>query len=106
SARTRRELLGDLLARATEPEAQFLRKLFTGELRQGASAGLMADAVAKAAAVSAALVRRALMLSGDLPATAAIALDRGSEGLREVGFELFRSEEHTSELQSRRDLVC
>jgi DNA ligase-1 len=90
SARTRRELLGDLLARATEPEAQFVRRLFTGELRQGASSGLMADAVAKAAGVPAALVRRALMLSGDLPATAAIALDRGSEGLREVGFELFR----------------
>jgi DNA ligase-1 len=88
SARTRRELLGDLLT--TEREAQFVRKLFTGELRQGASAGLMADAVAKAAGVPAALVRRALMLSGDLPATAAIALDRGGEGLREVGFELFR----------------
>ena len=90
SARARRALLGDLLVRATEPEAQFVQRLFTGELRQGASAGLMADAVAKAAGVPAELVRRALMLSGDLSATAAIALDRGADGLREVGFELFR----------------
>jgi ATP-dependent DNA ligase I len=90
SAGARRELLGGLLARTTAPEAHFVRRLFTGELRQGASAGLMADAVAKSAGVPAALVRRAVMLSGDLPATAAIALTRGGDGLREVGFELFR----------------
>ena len=90
SAGARRQLLADLLARATAAEAQFVQRLFTGELRQGASAGLMADAVAKAAGVPAGLVRRALMLSGDLPLTAAIALDRGGDGLREVGLELFR----------------
>ena len=38
-------------ARATEEEADFIRRLFTGELRQGALAGLMVDAVAKAAGV-------------------------------------------------------
>src|SRR6185437_6238926 len=53
SAAGRRALLRDLFARATEPEAAFLRRLFTGELRQGALAGLMADAVARAAAVPA-----------------------------------------------------
>ena len=90
SAAGRRGLLGALLARATDGEARFLQRLFTGELRQGASAGLMADAVAKAAGVPAELVRRALMLSGDLPATAATAVVRGREGLAEVGFELFR----------------
>jgi ATP-dependent DNA ligase I len=90
SAAQRRQLLGDLLGRATEAELRFLQRLFTGELRQGASAGLMADAVAKAAAVPAALVRRALMLSGDLPGTAAIALGGGAEGLAGVGLQLFR----------------
>jgi DNA ligase 1 len=50
----------------------------TGELRQGALAGLMVDAVAKAAGVPGALVRRALMLSGDLIRTAEVAL--GEEG--------------------------
>ena len=90
SAAKRAQLLGELLGRATEPEAEFVRRLFTGELRQGALAGLMVDAVAKAAGVSAEVTRRALMLSGDLPRTAEIALTEGEEGLRAVGFELFR----------------
>jgi DNA ligase-1 len=86
----RRQLLGALLARATAEEADFLRRLLTGQLRQGALAGIMADAVAKAAGVPNGLARRALMLSGELTETAQIALTRGEEGLREVGFELFR----------------
>jgi DNA ligase-1 len=89
SGTRRRELLADLLERATEPEAGFVRRLFTGELRQGALAGLMVDAVAKAAGVPAELARRALMLSGDLTRTAEIAMSGGEERLREVGFELF-----------------
>jgi DNA ligase-1 len=90
SAAKRRQILGDLLGRATEPEADFIRRLFTGELRQGALSGLMVDAVARAAGLSGELTRRALMLSGDLPQTAEIAISRGEEGLREVGFEVFR----------------
>ena len=90
SAGRRKQMLGDLLGRATDEEAGFVKRLFTGELRQGALAGLMVDAVAKAAGVSGALARRALMLSGDLPRTAEIALAEGEEGLRGVGFELFR----------------
>jgi DNA ligase-1 len=90
SGARRRQLLAELLDRATEPEAGFVRRLFTGELRQGALAGVMVDAVAKAAGVSAELARRALMLSGDLTRTAEIAMSGGEEGLREVGFELFR----------------
>jgi DNA ligase-1 len=90
SATRRRQLLGDLLARATAREGDFVKRLLTGELRQGALAGIMADAVAKAAGVPAEITRRALMLSGDLTRTAEIALAHGEEGLRGVGFELFR----------------
>jgi DNA ligase-1 len=90
SAARRRQLLGELLGRATAEEADFVKRLFTGGLRQGALAGLMVDAVAKAAGVSGPIARRALMLSGDLTRTAEIAITRGEEGLREVGFELFR----------------
>ena len=46
-------VLVDLLERATGAEADFLRRLLTGELRQGALAGVMTDAVAKAAGVPA-----------------------------------------------------
>jgi DNA ligase 1 len=90
SAAGRKQILGELLGRATEQEADFVRRLFTGELRQGALGGLMVDAIAKAAGVSGVLARRALMLSGDLTRTAEIAIARGEEGLREVGFEIFR----------------
>jgi DNA ligase 1 len=90
SATKRKQILGDLLERATQPEAAFVKRLFTGELRQGALAGLMVDAVAKAAGVTGAIARRALMLSGDLTRTAEIALMEGEAGLRAVGFEIFR----------------
>jgi ATP-dependent DNA ligase I len=90
SVAVRREILGDLFGRATAPESDFIRRLFTGELRQGALAGLMVDAIAQAAAVPADIVRRALMLSGDLSGMAATALTVGEEGLRAVGFEIFR----------------
>ena len=90
SATRRKALLVDLLSRATEPEAAFVRRLLTGELRQGALAGVMVDAVAKAAGVAPDLARRAYMLSGDLTRTAEIAMTDGEEGLRAVGFELFR----------------
>jgi DNA ligase 1 len=70
----RRRLLGGLLARATESERGFLVRLLAGDLRQGALDGVMTDAIARAAAVPAAEVRRAHQLSGSLAATAAAAL--------------------------------
>jgi DNA ligase-1 len=90
SVTRRRKLLIELLGRATEPEANFVRRLLTGDLRQGALAGVMADAVAKAAGVSAGVARRALMLSGDLTRMAEIAIAGGEAGLLEVRLELFR----------------
>jgi DNA ligase 1 len=90
SAAKRRQMLGELLGRASEEEADFVKRLMTGELRQGALAGVMVDAIAKAAGVAGELARRALMLSGDLTRTAAIAMREGEEGLRSVGFEIFR----------------
>jgi len=90
SAAARRALLDDLFLRATAPEADFIRRLLTGELRQGALAGIMVDAVAKAAGVPSELTRRAVMLSGDLPRTAVTALTEGKEGLRAIGLELFQ----------------
>jgi DNA ligase-1 len=76
----RAEQVGGLFASATEIEQTFLRRLLTGELRQGALAGVMADAVAAAAQIPAAAVRRAAMLGGDLPAVAAAGLTGGTLG--------------------------
>jgi DNA ligase 1 len=77
----RTELVDKLFLAATEVEQAFLRRLLTGELRQGALIGVMADAVAKAAEVPAAAVRRAAMLGGALPAVAAAAVTSGASAL-------------------------
>ena len=90
SAGARSVLVSDLLSRATEAEADFIRRLFVGEMRHGALEGVIAEAVARAAGVAASAVRRANMLSGDLGATAAIALSEGEAGLGAIGLEVLR----------------
>ena len=90
SAGRRRELLSTTFGRATAPEAHFLARLLGGELRQGALAGVMADAVARAANVAAAAVRRSAMLGGDLGTVARAALVDGAEGLATVVLEVGR----------------
>jgi ATP-dependent DNA ligase I len=86
----RRALLDGLMGRATEAEQGFLRRLLLGELRHGALEGVMVDAVARAAAVPVAEVRRALMLRGDLGAVAELAMTSGREGLAGVGLQVGR----------------
>jgi DNA ligase-1 len=90
SVAARRGVLDELFRRATADEADLLRRLMLGEMRQGALAGLMADAVARAADVPVALVRRAAMLSGDLGTTAAAALASGAQALEAVGLTVGR----------------
>ena len=77
-----------MMARSTEGEQAFLRALLAGNLRQGALAGVMVDAIAKAANVPLAETRRALMLRGDLPAVAAAALVGGSAALAAFRLEV------------------
>ena len=86
----RAELIGDLFAAATEPEQVFLRRLLGGELRQGALAGVMADAVARAGGIPATAVRRAAMLGGDLPGVAAAALTGGAAALADFTLRVGR----------------
>ncbi|PXY26578.1 ATP-dependent DNA ligase [Prauserella coralliicola] len=90
SAKRRAQVLGDLLARATKAEQDFLFRLLTGELRQGALEGVMVDAIAEAAGVAGETVRRAFMLSGRLPATAMAAMTGGTEALLAFRLELGR----------------
>ena len=86
----RAELVGGLFAAATDNEQTFLRRLLGGELRQGALVGVMADAVAKAADIPAAAVRRAAMLGGALPAVAAAALTGGEAALEQFTLQVGR----------------
>src|SRR5690606_22660360 len=85
SAGRRHEILNGLFGHATSAEVRFLSNLLTGQLRQGALAGVMADAVARAAGVPATVVRRASMLGGRLDVTARVALTEGRNGLEAIG---------------------
>ncbi len=80
----RRALLVDVLGRATEGEQRLLWSVLGGELRHGALDGVMVEAIARAASVPAAAVRRAHMLSGDLGVTAEAALSGGESALAAV----------------------
>ncbi|HEX7011630.1 MAG TPA: ATP-dependent DNA ligase [Steroidobacteraceae bacterium] len=87
SAARRGELLRSLLSRATQAEQEFLIRLLIGELRQGALAGVMVDAIAAAANVPVASVRRAAMYAPSLGAVARAALIGGVEALASFQLE-------------------
>ncbi|PYP09967.1 MAG: ATP-dependent DNA ligase [Gemmatimonadetes bacterium] len=70
SAGEKQRLLGDLFSKATAEEQDFLFRLLTGELRQGALEGIMVEALASARELPASEVRRAVMLAGGLGAVA------------------------------------
>jgi DNA ligase-1 len=86
----RSEALASLLQSATAAEQRYLRGLIVGDLRQGALQSIVTDAVARAAGVPAAEVRRALMLLGDSGELARIALTEGVAGLRAVHLRVGR----------------
>ena len=90
SSAARGRIVDELFGRATADEADFLRRLLIGDLRQGALEGVMTDAIAKAASVPVAVVRRAAMLAGDLCRVAADALDGGEQALSAIGLEVLR----------------
>jgi len=90
SAGARAQLLDGLLRRATAAEQDFLIRLLQGELRQGALEGVLTDAVARAASVPLALVRRAAMMAGDLAPVARAALAGGEQALTRFTLQPFQ----------------
>jgi len=81
AAMRRTQALYDLFGRATHEEQQFLMRLMVGELRQGALGGVMIDAIASAAELSPAIVRRAAMYGEALHTVASTAMIEGADGL-------------------------
>ena len=89
SAERRQRLLEARFAQLSSAEADLLRRLLLGELRQGANEGVVLDGLARSTGVTAMALRRALMLSGDLAATARAA-HAGIEAIEAVGLEVGR----------------
>ncbi len=86
----RAERLAALFARATVGERDFLARLIVGELRQGALKGVMLDAVAAAAEIPAAELRRAAMSAGGIAEVARAALTAGLPGLARFSIRLMQ----------------
>ena len=79
--RLRDARLGELAGRASAEERDLLQRVIYGEMRMGLSEGLVLEAIAEAAGVAPAAVRRAALVTGDLTAVAALALGQGAEAL-------------------------
>jgi len=89
SAARRERALGALFSGATSREHRFLIQLLAGELRQGALAGVMLDAIAAASRLPASEIRRAAMYAGSLGRVALAALMGGITALGGFQLELF-----------------
>jgi DNA ligase-1 len=90
SAAARQRELRALFSRATAREHDFLRRLVFGELRQGAVEGVLTEAIARAAGLVGARVRRAAMITGDLGHVARLALTEGGDALDRLSVQLMR----------------
>jgi DNA ligase-1 len=77
-----------LFGRATRDEQQFLMRLLVGELRQGALAGVMLDAIAAVTGVPLPEVRRASMYESNLGAIARAGREAGASGLRQFQLQV------------------
>jgi ATP-dependent DNA ligase I len=86
SAARRSDLLRNLFRKATPEEQDFLARLVVGELRQGALEGVMLDAVAAAANLPPAEIRRAATFAGSVAPVARAALNGGASAL--AGFSI------------------
>jgi DNA ligase 1 len=86
----REEITRALLARATAAEQDFLVRLIVGELRHGALEGVMLEAVAAAAGLAAAEVRRAATFAGGIAPVAQAALAGGAAALARFAVQLMQ----------------
>ena len=90
SAAQRASVLKTLFNRATAEEQDFLLRLLVGELRQGALEGVMLDALAMAADLPAADVRRAVTFAGGIGPVARAALEGGASALNRFSIRVMQ----------------
>ncbi len=90
SATARRTAVAEVFGRLTEPEQEFLRALVTGNVRQGAQDSVLLDAIAQAASLPLAAVRRAAMFSAPTGPIAVAALTGGARALEEFSLVVGR----------------
>ncbi|MGO4257296.1 ATP-dependent DNA ligase [Marmoricola sp. RAF53] len=90
SATARRAAVAELFGALTADEQDYLRAVMTGAVRQGALDSVLLDAIAEAAEVPLAAVRRAAMFSAPTGPVARAALTGGVAALESFGLEVGR----------------
>jgi DNA ligase-1 len=90
AAAQRTTRLKRLFSRGTLEEQDFLLRLIVGELRQGALEGVMLEAVAAAAGLAVAQVRRAATFAGGIAPVARAALSGGAKALEPFSIRLMQ----------------
>ena len=89
SRKLKERLLVGLISDAGREEVEVLVRIIFGEMRIGVNEGVMLDALSEASGAPLPLVRRALMLTGNLGEVALVALTQGEKGLEGIKPELF-----------------
>ncbi len=84
SKKKKENILLSLLSRANPLETKYIIKNLIGEMRHGASLGLMEEAIAKATEVPLEIIKRAHMLIGDLGEVVEKAFLKGPQNLKDV----------------------
>jgi DNA ligase-1 len=89
SRKLKERLLSGLISDASQEEVEVFVKIIFGEMRIGVNEGVMLDALAESSGAPLSLVRRALMLTGNLGEVALVAVTQGEKGLEGIKPELF-----------------
>ena len=89
SRKLKERLLVGLISDASRDEVEILVRIIFGEMRIGVNEGVMLDALAETSGAPVPVVRRALMLTGNLGEVALVTIIQGEKGLEGIKPELF-----------------
>jgi DNA ligase-1 len=90
SRKKKRELLLSLLRGASPLEAEYVVKNVINEMRLGVDEGMILEALSSTLTLDIGMLRRAMMLLGDIGEVARISVSKGAEELKKTGMVLFR----------------
>ena len=90
SRKIKRELLFGLLMSSSPLEAEYIVKNVIGDMRIGVDEGMILEALSVTCTLDIDMLRRAMMLSGDIGEVARKSVSEGAEGLNRTGMVLFR----------------
>jgi DNA ligase-1 len=89
SRKHKEQLLERMFAQTEPDESEILARIIFGEMRIGVNEGMMLEGIAESTGMDPALVRRALMMTGDIGRVAEEAVQRGEAGLVSLEATMF-----------------